>query len=188
MDHVFVYDNNEDHGTQALGVQDYIDQQFVTWHLLDGAAFSGGIQTAAYQHCLSTYGPYVSWLAEIDADEYLSVEDPAARQLPPARRLKAVLGDFRFMPGGIQKVSIQCLLQFHTMRRKALSPRGVVRTSALLADAAVKRHAAYTCHRPCGLPGQSLMHADVADAIGHVECRGVGAMALVWQRWARQAT
>ena len=140
VDHVFVYDNNEDHGTQALGVQDYIDQQFVTWHLLDGAAFSGGIQTAAYQHCLSTYGPYVSWLAEIDADEYLSVEDPAARQLPPARRLKAVLGDFRFMPGGIQKVSIQCLLQFHTTRRKALSPLWR------------RPHFCFACRRSCETP------------------------------------
>ena len=98
VDHVFIYDNNEDGGKQAQDVQDFIDDEFVTWQLVKGPAFSG-MQDRAYQHCLSTYGPYVSWLAAIDTDEYLSVEDAAARQLPPARRLKAVLGNFRFMPG-----------------------------------------------------------------------------------------
>ena len=96
---MFIYDNNEDGGAQASDVQDFIDARFATWHLLDGGAFSGQAQNTAYQHCLRTYGPYVSWMAEIDADEFLAVEDAAARRLPPARRLKAVLGDFRFAPG-----------------------------------------------------------------------------------------
>ena len=46
MDHVFLYDNNEDGGKHASGVQDFIDDGFVTWLIIDGGAFTGGMQAS----------------------------------------------------------------------------------------------------------------------------------------------
>lgn len=56
-------------------------------------------QIPVYQRCISVSGLEFSWIAAIDIDEFIVIEDDAARDKPHAKQLKAVLEEFRFQPG-----------------------------------------------------------------------------------------
>eukprot|EP00892_Ulva_mutabilis_P004008 jgi/Ulvmu1/197/UM001_0201.1 len=95
VDHVLLHDNNEDGGLQAAEFVDFIQDGFVTHFTVDGEAQ----QIPVYQRCISVSGTSFSWIAAIDIDEFIVVEDTAAKAKPHANQIKAVLEDFRFQPG-----------------------------------------------------------------------------------------
>jgi hypothetical protein len=90
-----LHDNNEDGGKQAEQLSDFIQEGFLSYFTVDGEAQ----QLPVYQYCATRSGQQYAWIAAIDIDEFLVVEDTRAKQLDPAKSLKAVLKDFRFQPG-----------------------------------------------------------------------------------------
>jgi Glycosyltransferase family 92 len=95
VDRVFLYDNNEDGGAQRAALADFAADGFLHLATIAGRAQ----QLPAYQHCVSRYAGDFAWLAALDVDEVLVVEDVQAKLLPPRDSLKAVLAEFRFFPG-----------------------------------------------------------------------------------------
>jgi hypothetical protein len=95
VDQVLLYDNNENGGKQAAELADFIQDGFLSYFTVPGEA----MQIPVYQHCVNTTGKGYSWLATIDIDEFLVVEEELARMRPPGMHLKTVLRDFRFQPG-----------------------------------------------------------------------------------------
>lgn len=92
---MLLYDNNENGGAQAGDVSDFIQDGFLTYFTVPGQA----MQIPVYHHCLVHSSENYTWLAAIDIDEFLVVEDEEARLMPPKQQLKTVLRDFRFYPG-----------------------------------------------------------------------------------------
>ena len=92
---MLLYDNNEDGGAQAADIADFIQDGFITFYTVPGQA----MQIPSYQHCLMHASANYTWVAAIDIDEFLVVEDEDARLRQPQQQLKAVLRDFRFYPG-----------------------------------------------------------------------------------------
>lgn len=95
MDQVLLYDNNEDGGAQAAELADFIQDGFLTYYTVPGEA----MQIPVYHHCLLHSAEQYTWLATIDIDEFLIVEDKDAHNRSPDQMLKTVLRDFRFYPG-----------------------------------------------------------------------------------------
>ena len=95
VDQVLLYDNNEDGGAQAAELSDFIQDGFLTYYTVPGQA----MQIPVYHHCLVHSAETYTWLAAIDIDEFLVVEDKGARLRQPKDQLKTVLSDFRFYPG-----------------------------------------------------------------------------------------
>jgi hypothetical protein len=95
VDQVLLYDNNENKGAQAAEVADFIKDGFLTYFTVPGEA----MQIPVYHHCLVHSSQNYTWLATIDIDEFLIVEDSDARNKRPDQMLKSVLRDFRFYPG-----------------------------------------------------------------------------------------
>ena len=169
MDHVLLYDNNENGAAQATELADFRAANFLTLHTISGQAQ----QLPAYQHCLMHYRDSFAWLAALDIDEFLAVEDADARQLPPAQQLKAVLRDFRFLPGAHRpRTCLErrdpswCSLK-HTVQWRKPAQLGRVsvllrRSCALLTRAASQRIAStleITClpvPQVCGCSGRLL--------------------------------
>ena len=97
MDQVFLHDNNEDGGLQAAELADFISDGFLTYTTVPGQAK----QLPVYQRCVTDVATGYSWVAALDIDEFLAVEDDAAQRRPPQEWLKAVLHHFRFQPGAL---------------------------------------------------------------------------------------
>lgn len=95
VDRVLLHDNNEDGGQQAAELSDFITDGFLSLFTVQGEAQ----QIPVYQYCVTHSGQQFSWLAALDIDEFIVVEDVRANQRPPSSRLKSVLEDFRFQPG-----------------------------------------------------------------------------------------
>lgn len=93
IDHVFLHDNNEDGAAQAVQLQDFIDDGFLTLSQVDGEKK----QMQVYEHCLGIVAGRYSWMAAFDIDEFIVVTDPAAKNAVSS--VKAVLQEFRFRPG-----------------------------------------------------------------------------------------
>lgn len=92
---MLLYDNNENDGAQAADLADFIQDGFLTYFTVPGQA----MQIPVYQHCLMHSSEKYTWLATIDIDEFIVVEDKEARLRQPDQHLKTVLRDFRFYPG-----------------------------------------------------------------------------------------
>ena len=95
MDHVLLHDNNEDGGQQAAELSDFIQDGFVSYFTVEGEAK----QIPVYQRCVSVSGLDFAWIAAIDIDEFIVIEDVLAKAKPHAKQLKTILDDFRFQPG-----------------------------------------------------------------------------------------
>jgi hypothetical protein len=98
VDQVLLYDNSENGGAQAAELADFIQDGYVTYFTVPGQAK----QIPVYQHCLTHSSDKYSWLATIDIDEFLVVEDEVVRKRPPQQQLKTILRDFRFYPGELK--------------------------------------------------------------------------------------
>jgi predicted nucleic acid-binding Zn ribbon protein len=95
VDRVLLHDNNEDGGQQAADLSDFITDGFLSYFTVQGEAQ----QIPVYQYCVTQSGQQFSWLAALDIDEFIVVEDARASQRRPSNRLKTVLQEFRFQPG-----------------------------------------------------------------------------------------
>ena len=96
VDQVFLHDNNGDGGQQAAELADFIEDRFLTFITVPGEAK----QLPVYQRCITQPEMVAySWIAALDLDEFLAVEDVSAKKRPPEQWLKAVLHHFRFQPG-----------------------------------------------------------------------------------------
>jgi hypothetical protein len=100
VDRVLLHDNNEDGGKQAAELSDFIRDGFLSFFTVQGEKQ----QIPVYQYCVTQSGQQFSWVAALDIDEFIVVEDARARQRPPSSRLKTVLQDFRFQPGTVLMV------------------------------------------------------------------------------------
>lgn len=74
---------------------DFIQDGFVTYFTVDGEAQ----QIPVYQRCVNVSGVDFSWIAAIDIDEFIVIEDEEAKTKPHGEQLKSILEDFRFQPG-----------------------------------------------------------------------------------------
>lgn len=66
-------------------------------------------QVPVYQRCVNVSGVDFSWIATIDIDEFIVVEDEEAKTKPNGEQLKSILEDFRFQPGTIRLASWRTL-------------------------------------------------------------------------------
>lgn len=98
VDHVLLHDNNEDGGQQAEDFSDFIQEGFVSYFTVGGEAQ----QIPVYQRCVNVSGVEYSWIAAIDIDEFIVIEDSTAFARPHAQQIKTILEDFRFQPGAQQ--------------------------------------------------------------------------------------
>lgn len=66
VEHFWIYDNESETPVKET-LKKYIDDGWVTIHTIKGH----GMQLAAYDHCIQTYGAESTWIGFIDTDEFL---------------------------------------------------------------------------------------------------------------------
>ena len=149
---MLLHDNNENGGAFAANLSDYIISGFVQYFTVSGEAQ----QLPVYQRCSSHSATNFSWLAAIDVDEFLVIEDAKAKALyKPREQLKMILEDFRFFPGALDIHILTCDSSQLSMGRGIIC--GVLEAmacthlaSSMLSEHEVPQCCAHDC--PSGTP------------------------------------
>lgn len=83
---IIIYDNESSPPVREL-VGDFFDAGIVDTVFIAGQ----GLQLTAYNHCLQNYGPFFTWMAFLDVDEFLT--------LKKERDVRALLADYEDYSG-----------------------------------------------------------------------------------------